>query len=67
LNDNALPNFPDVVHDAPCTTPAFPFPDKSATADPDPSSNAYAATRVADGGGGAAPVVADATFEYGPT
>jgi hypothetical protein len=66
LKDNAEPNFPDVVHDAPCSAPPFPFPDASVTVLPEPSSNAYAATRL-DGGGDPDPVVAEATLEYRPT
>jgi hypothetical protein len=66
LNDNAEPNLPEVVHEAPSTDPVFPLPERSKAEVPEPSSNEYAATRVADGGGGAEPVVADATFEYAP-
>ena len=39
LNDIAPPYRPCVDHDAPCTEPVFPFPDTSATDDPDPASN----------------------------
>jgi len=53
LNCNAFPNFPAATHVAPETDPVFPFPDASATDDPDPSSNPYAATNP-DGAGEAA-------------
>jgi len=45
LNDNADPNFPDADHVAPLTVPLLPFPDASATDDPDPSSNENATTK----------------------
>ena len=44
LNDNADPYFPDPDQLVPDTVPAFPLPDASATAVPDPSLNEYAAT-----------------------
>jgi hypothetical protein len=37
--------LPTDDHAAPCTTPALPFPEASATLVPDPSSKEYAATR----------------------
>ena len=48
LNCNAPPYLPDVDHVAFVTEPLFPFPDASVTVEPDPSSNAYAAT-IPDG------------------
>ncbi len=47
MNCNAPPNFPLVTQVAPDTVPVFPFPDASATDDPDPSSNPNAATNPA--------------------
>jgi hypothetical protein len=44
LNANAFPNFPVVAQVAFTSVPVFPFPDKSATVVPVPSSNPYAAT-----------------------
>src|ERR1700751_4371448 len=46
LKLSALPYSPPAVQVAPDNVPALPFPDKSATVDPDPSPNEYAATRV---------------------
>ena len=40
LNESALPYLPEVVQDAPCRVPLLPFPDRSPTEVPDPSSNA---------------------------
>jgi hypothetical protein len=57
LKTSALPYLPAAVHVAEPMEPAFPFPDRSATVDPDPSLNEYAATRPER-------VVAVATFEY---
>jgi hypothetical protein len=48
-NDNAFPNFPLVVHVAPAIVPPLLWPDESLAADPDPSSNPYAATKPAGG------------------
>ncbi len=45
LNVSALPYFPAVVHVAFASVPEFPLPDASATVVPDPSLNAYAATK----------------------
>ncbi len=45
LNDNAPPNFPAAVHDAPSTTPTFPFPDDPPPPTPTPHQTQYAATR----------------------
>ena len=59
LNDSAFPNLPCVDHVVAETVPLLPNPEPSATVDPDPSSNEYAATRPT---GGVA-VVALATFE----
>ena len=67
LKLSAFPYLPVVIQVALPIWPVLPFPERSATVVPDPSSNANAATNVADGGGGAAPVVAEATLEYGPT
>jgi hypothetical protein len=61
-NAIAPPYRPCVDHDAPTTDPVFPFPDRSTTDDPDPASNEYPATNPT-GTGGAAAVVALATFE----
>ena len=44
---NADPNRPAALHTAPETEPTFPFPDESATLEPEPASNPYAATRPA--------------------
>jgi hypothetical protein len=44
LNCNAFPNLPPATHDAFKTDPLWPFPEASATVDPDPSSNPYDAT-----------------------
>jgi hypothetical protein len=44
LNTSAVPNFPNDAHVAFKRVPVFPFPDESATDDPDPSSNENAAT-----------------------
>jgi hypothetical protein len=55
LNDNAPPYLPDVDHVVFETVPLLPFPDASVTVVPDPSSNAYAATRP--------DVAANATFD----
>jgi hypothetical protein len=48
LKDSAPPNFPDADQVALPTAPLLPFPDASATADPDPSLNENAATNPAD-------------------
>ena len=63
LNHNAPPYRPCVDHDAPVIEPVFPFPDTSATDEPDPASNEYPATNPA-GTGEPAGVVALATAEY---
>ena len=60
LNDIAPPYRPDVDHDAPTTDPVFPFPDTSATDEPDPASNEKPNTNPA-GTGGAAGVATPAT------
>ena len=60
LNDIAPPYRPAADHDAPCTTPVFPFPDTSTTDDPDPASNEYPATNPA-GSTGPAGVVTSTT------
>ena len=60
LNSSALPYLPVAVQVVFATVPLFPFPDASATVDPDPSSNAYAATRPGRSRRG---VVALAVFE----
>src|SRR4051812_35507823 len=60
LNDSAPPNLPAGVQFAFERVPVFAFPDESAVVVPDPSSNAYAATRPA---GPAACVVAALGFE----
>src|SRR4051812_9094468 len=44
-NDSALPYLPE-VHVVAVAVPSFPRPDESATAVPDPSSNAHAPTRA---------------------
>jgi hypothetical protein len=44
LNDNAFPYRPAVDHDAPLTDPTCPFPDRSPTTNPAPSSKLYEAT-----------------------
>ena len=67
LKDNADPNFPEVVHDAPLQCATVSVPGHVGDRPARPSSNAYAATRLDDGGGDPDPVVADATLEYGPT
>ena len=56
LNDIAPPYRPASTTTPPCTNPVFPFPDTSATDDPDPASNEYPNTNPA-GTGGAAGVV----------
>ena len=48
LNCNASPYLPDVDHVAPEIVPLLSFPEASVTVVPDPSSNAYAATRPED-------------------
>jgi hypothetical protein len=50
LNDNAAPNFPDTDQVAVPIAPLLPFPDESATVDPDPSLNENAATRPDEAG-----------------
>src|SRR5262245_8915953 len=47
---------------APVIVPVLPFPEASTTDVPEPASKVYAATRP-DGGGGAVPVVPEATLE----
>ena len=59
LNCNALPYLPDAAHVVFAIVPVWPFPDASATVVPEPSSNAYAATRPV----AAAGVLAPAMFE----
>ena len=54
LNVIAPPYRPGDDHVAPCITPVFPFPDTSATDDPDPASNEYPATNPAGNAGPAA-------------
>ena len=44
LKLSALPYFPAAAQVVFTTVPSLPFPDPSATVDPDPSPNAYAAT-----------------------
>jgi hypothetical protein len=44
LKVSAFPNLPVAAHAVFAAVPALPFPDASATAVPDPSSNPYAAT-----------------------
>src|SRR5262252_4924599 len=61
LKVKALSNLP-VVHVAFEIVPVFPWPDRSVMVVPEPSLNAYAATRLAL----AACVVAVAVAEYGP-
>src|SRR5215468_8255924 len=61
LNCSAFPYFPAAAQVAFAIVPRFPFPDASATVDPDPSSNPYAATSPDDPAG----VVALAVLEYG--
>jgi hypothetical protein len=46
LKLSALPYLPAAVQVAPDTIPVLPFPDESATVDPEPSPNEYAATRL---------------------
>src|SRR5580765_4244363 len=65
LKLSAPPNLPDAVRVATLIVPVFVFPDVSVTVVPLGSSKPYAATRPV-GGGATLPVVADATFEYGP-
>src|SRR6266536_1558726 len=50
LKDKALPKRPDVLHVAPVIVPVLLLPDRSVTAVPLPSLNAYAATRTRGGG-----------------
>src|SRR4051812_37744922 len=45
LKLSALPNFPAADHVAFAAVPFWPLPDASPTAEPDPSSKPYAATR----------------------
>ena len=47
-NESAPLFLPDVVQVAPETAPSLPLPDASATSDPDPASNEYAATSPSD-------------------
>ena len=44
-NDSAPPFLPAAVHVAPFRVPLFPVPERSVTADPEPSLKLYAATR----------------------
>src|SRR4029079_589680 len=63
LNDIAPPYRPCAAHAAPCTEPVFPFPDRSATDDPDPASNEYPNTNPA-GTTGPAGVTTSTTTLY---
>src|SRR5262245_37823743 len=63
LKDSPLPYFPAAVHAAFASVPVLPLPEASATVVPEPSLNAYAATRPP---AVACAVVAVATFEYAP-
>src|SRR5215471_18381167 len=62
LNERALPNLPADVHVAFTIVPVLPWPDRSVTVVPAPSTKPKAATRL----GFVASVVAVAMFVYGP-
>ena len=57
LNDNAPRYRPEVDQVVFVTVPLLPLPDASVTVVPDPSSNAYAATKPDGAAGTVAPAV----------